>query len=76
MPSTVFCPVLPVLNERVAYRSFAGDTWDAVITGVPAPGFVDVDLSGPGLKEPYHLRAVRWYDDVLDERPGARPRPS
>lgn len=65
---------MPEKGDQVAYRSFAGDVWDAVVTGLREGGFVDIDLSGPGLKEPYPLHAIRWSDDPADDRPGARPR--
>ncbi len=64
----------PAINARVAYRSFGGDTWDAVIRNIRLGGFVDIDLSGPGLKEPYELHGIRWYDDPENPNPGARPK--
>jgi hypothetical protein len=67
---------MPIKGDPVAYRSFAGDVWDAVVTGVWADkfGFVDVEVTGPGLKEPMALTAVRWSDDPESLMPGARPR--
>jgi hypothetical protein len=64
----------PAINARVSYKSFAGDTWSAIVTAMPIPGFVDLDVEMPGVKEPYHLSAIRWYDDPLEKSPGARPR--
>lgn len=61
-------------GDFVCYQSLAGDTWNAVVTALPVPGFVDIDVELPGLKEPYHLSAVRWYDDARAVAPGARPR--
>ena len=66
---------MPSVNERVAYRSFAGDTWEAVVTSVWADGkIVDIDVEMPGGKEPFSLRAIRWYDDPSEPLPGARPK--
>jgi hypothetical protein len=65
---------MPAKGDPVSYRSFVGDCWDAVVTAVRPNGFVDVELSGPGLKEPYALTAVRWSDDPASTMPGARPR--
>jgi len=65
---------MPAINESCIYRSMAGEPWDATITGIGPPGFVSVSLTGPFLKEPFELRAVRWSDDPADSRSGARPR--
>jgi hypothetical protein len=65
---------MPAINESCIYRSMAGEPWEAVITGIGPPGFVSVSLTGPFLKEPFELRAVRWSDDPADSRSGARPR--
>ena len=62
------------INDAVAYRSMGGDTYDATVTRVRDAGFVDVELTGPFLKEPFALTAVRWYDDPDEPRSGARPR--
>ena len=76
---------MPIVNERVAYRSFAGDVWDAVVTNVwdlrdvgsrssgRGVGYIDIDIVLPGGKEPWPLKAIRWYDDPAEKCPGARP---
>ena len=64
---------MPAINEEVAYRSMGGDLWPATITGIGPPGFVSVALSGPFLREPFELRAVRWSDDPAAPGSGARP---
>ena len=61
-------------GDAVSYRSFGGDLYDAIITGIRPAGFVDVDLTGPHLKEPYALTGVRWSDDPESKLPGARPK--
>lgn len=66
--------MMPDRGDEVAYRSFAGETWDAKITNVRPAGFVDIEISGPGLREPMSLTAIRWYDDPAEKAPGARPR--
>jgi hypothetical protein len=70
---------MPSVNERVAYRAFSGDTYEAVVTAVwhevGAQNFrVDIDVTIPGVKEPWPLKAIRWYDDPKEPLPGARPR--
>jgi len=66
---------MPAVNECVAYQSFAGDTWSAVVTNVRLDGkFVDLDIEMPGTKEPWPLKAIRWYDDPKEPLPGARPK--
>lgn len=63
-------------GDAVAFRSFAGEIWDAVILAVRQAGYVDVAVSGPGLAEPMELHAIRWSDDPDNILPGARPRRS
>jgi hypothetical protein len=69
---------MPAVNEHVVYRSFAGDTWDAVVTNVWAGGGrVDIAVEIPDSKEPlgtFVLTAIRWYDDPKEPLPGARPK--
>jgi hypothetical protein len=62
-------------GDVVAYRAIAGDTWDAKVTAVgPGEKFVDIAVMIPGVAEPWPLRAVRWWPDVDEPTPGARPR--
>ena len=61
-------------GDVVAYKSFAGETWDAVVLAVRSPGHVDIVVSGSGLTEPMELHAIRWSDDPDAPLPGARPR--
>jgi hypothetical protein len=63
-----------VEGDKVAYRSFAGETYDAVILKLRPPKHVDVSIIGPGLVEPMELHAIRWFDDPDEPSPGARPR--
>ncbi len=66
---------MPAINERVTYRSFAGDIWSAMVTNVRLDGkLVDLDVDMPGGKGPWPLKAVRWYDDPKEPLPGARPK--
>lgn len=65
---------MPAKGEKVDYRSFAGETWDAEVVAVRDPGHVDLVLHGPGLGEGYELHAIRWTDDVDSALPGARPK--
>jgi hypothetical protein len=65
---------MPAINESCIYRSMAGEPWEATITAIGPEGFVSVSLTGPFLKEPFALTAVRWYDDPDEPRSGARPR--
>jgi len=62
------------INESVIYKSMAGEPWDATVVRVRDANFVDVTLSGPFLREPFELHAVRWYDDPDEPKSGARPR--
>lgn len=45
-------------GDEIAYRSIAGPVYDAVVTAVGPPGFVDLDVE-IGAKEPWPLRAIR-----------------
>ena len=65
---------MPAINDRVTYRSMAGEPWEATITAIGPEGFVSVSLTGPYLREPFELRRVAWSDNVDDAGPGARPR--
>ena len=68
---------MPAVNERVAYRSCAGEEWAATIAAVHPDGKVDIVLDIPNRDPsapPFALRAIRWYDDRGEPLPGARPK--
>lgn len=46
-------------GTRVRYRSFAGDVYDATITGAHANGTVSLDIDLPGCREPAHFTHIR-----------------
>lgn len=46
------------IGDRVRYRSFAGDIFDATVTGLRPSGFLDLDIDVPGNREPFHTTAV------------------
>ena len=63
-------------GAEIAYRSFAGDTYEAIVVNVDAKR-VDINVLVPGMKADdgkMFLRAIRWYDDPKEPSPGARPR--
>jgi hypothetical protein len=64
----------PKINESVIYRSIGGDPWGATITRVYDDGLVDLELTGPFLKEPFALTAVHWSENPNETKPGARPK--
>jgi hypothetical protein len=73
---------MPQVNERVVYRSIAGDFWDVTILAVREwhdpigliQNVVDIRVLIPGRSEPIELPNICWRDDPDDTRPGARPR--
>lgn len=46
-------------GDKVGYKSFAGDVYDATVTGERPGGFFDIDVHIPGVGEPVPVRAVR-----------------
>lgn len=56
-------------GDEVGYRSFAGDVYDATVTGERPGGFFDIEVHIPGVGEPWPVRAVR--PERLQERPRA-----
>jgi hypothetical protein len=52
----------PAKGDVVCYRSFAGDTWDAVVTNVRDDGLVDIDVSIPGCEDGFALHAIRFAE--------------
>jgi hypothetical protein len=74
--------MIPSKGDEVAYRSIAGETWDARIVEVRTLGgdtLVDVDIFSPSRKAydsavTMTLKGVTWREDPKDEMPGARPR--
>jgi hypothetical protein len=57
-------PEMVARGDKVRYRTFAGDIYDAVVSGVSGNGRrVDLDIVIPGVREPFSLRAIRWSDD-------------
>ena len=63
-------------GDRCAYRAYAGDVYDALIAKVHPDSRVDlvIDIPGRKDKDPFIIRAIRWYDDPSELLPGARPR--
>lgn len=45
-------------GDLVHYRAFAGDLYEATVTGVRPSGFLDLDIDVPGNREPFHTTAV------------------
>jgi hypothetical protein len=70
--------VMPAIGDEVAYRSIAGETWDAKIVDVRrllGSILVDVDVFLPDNPNPTtSLKGVSWHDDPSEEMPGARPK--
>lgn len=66
---------MPAVNERVTYRSEAGDEWPAVVIGIcPGDGsVVAIRIEAPELGVDLELRSVRWYD-APGSAPGAFPK--
>lgn len=46
-------------GDGVIYRSFSGDVYDAVVSGIGPEGYVNLDVTIPGCKDAWPLRAVR-----------------
>ena len=66
----------PTKGDLIAYRSFAGETYDAEVVEV-GDHHVDINVVIPGQKDEdgkMFLRAIRWYDDPDEKSPGARPK--
>lgn len=57
-------------GDRVRYKSFAGDVYDAVFVGVDPKGFAAIDVLIPGVAEPWPLKAVRLERIVIDDAEG------
>lgn len=57
------------IGDAVAYRSFAGPVYDAVVTKVWPNGFYDLCVLIPELKEPMPLAAVRAARVAPKEKP-------
>ena len=52
-------------GDPCEYRCLAGDVYKAIVTGLPAPGFVNIDVQAQGTDKPVPLRAVRWAPERL-----------
>lgn len=52
----------PQKGDAASFRAMCGSVYEAVITGVPVPGYVDLDVTIPGCKDGLALRAIRWAD--------------
>lgn len=46
-------------DDKIKYKSFAGEVYDAVFLSAGPPGFAAIDVLIPGVKEPFTLKAVR-----------------
>lgn len=46
-------------GDKVKYESLAGEKYDAVVVFDRGDGFFDIDVSIPGVKEPWGVKAVR-----------------
>ena len=66
-------PFSPAINERVKYLSIACGEWDAIVRGIGLPGRYDIEVTGPGIKEPLWFRAIRV--STGSSVPGLRPWP-